>query len=344
SGLRVIPVYGGAGMGKQLDMLRQGGTHIVVATPGRLLDHLQQGSVRLDKVQTLILDEADRMLDMGFLPDMQRVLRAVPKVRQTALFSATVPEPIRKLTGQFLSDPVTVKVEAGPTATPLCDQFKVFLEKPAKLRSLLALLAKEKPERTIVFTRTKHLAKRLAPQLGRAGYKAVALQGNMSQGQRERAMQAFRDGDMDLLVATDVASRGIDVPEVSHVVNFDLPDEPEAYVHRIGRTGRMGRTGRAFTFVQSDEHRDLKLIERISGIPMAEYDVGELPPEPAPVAAVTNGNNPAGFGQARHGANSRHGRPPGPGHHAKKSPQGGFGRGRGPSRSGGGRTSTGRSS
>ncbi|MFO1533775.1 MAG: DEAD/DEAH box helicase, partial [Thermoplasmatota archaeon] len=135
--IRVVPIYGGVGFGKQNDDLRRGGNVVVVATPGRLLDHLQQGSVRLDKVQTLILDEADRMLDMGFLPDMQRVLRAVPKVRQTALFSATVPEPIRKLTGQFLSDPVTVKVEAGPTATPLCDQFKVFLEKPAKLRSLL---------------------------------------------------------------------------------------------------------------------------------------------------------------------------------------------------------------
>jgi superfamily II DNA/RNA helicase len=335
SGLRIIPIYGGAGFGKQNDALRQGGTHLVVATPGRLLDHLQQGTVRIDAIRHLILDEADRMLDMGFLPDMQRVLRAIPKVRQTALFSATVPEPIRKLTAQFLTDPVNVKVESGPTATPLCDQFKVYLEKPLKMRSLLALLAREKPERAIVFTRTKHLAKRMAPQLARAGHKAVALQGNMSQGQRERAMQAFRDGEVDLLVATDVASRGIDVPEVSHVVNFDLPDEPEAYVHRIGRTGRMGRTGRAFTFVQSDEHRDLKLIERISGIPMAEYDVGELPPEPAAVAPVTNGNHPAGYGQARHGANSRHGRPPGPGHHAKKSPQGGFGRGRSP-RSGGG--------
>ncbi|HEX2065529.1 MAG TPA: DEAD/DEAH box helicase [Candidatus Thermoplasmatota archaeon] len=334
SGLRVIPVYGGAGFGKQNDMLRQGGTHIVVATPGRLLDHLQQGSVRLDRVQVLVLDEADRMLDMGFLPDMQRVLRAVPKVRQTALFSATVPEPIRKLTSQFLTDPVSVKVETGPTATPLCEQLKLHVEKPLKTRTLLALLAKERPERAIVFTRTKHLAKRLAPQLGRAGHKAVALQGNMSQGQRERAMQAFRDGDVELLVATDVASRGIDVPEVSHVINYDLPDEPEAYVHRIGRTGRMGRTGRAFTFVQSDEHRDLKVIERISGIPMAEYAVGELPPEPAAVAPATNGNNPGGL--PRQGANSRHGRPAGPGHHAKKSPQGGFGRGRAP-RSGGGR-------
>jgi superfamily II DNA/RNA helicase len=340
SGLRIIPIYGGAGFGKQNDALRQGGTHVVVATPGRLLDHLQQGTVRIDAIKHLILDEADRMLDMGFLPDMQRVLRAVPKVRQTALFSATVPDQIRKLTTQFLTDPVNVKVESGPTATPLCDQFKVYLEKPLKMRSLLALLAKEKPERAIVFTRTKHLAKRMAPQLARAGHKAVALQGNMSQSQRERAMQAFRDGDVDLLVATDVASRGIDVPEVSHVVNFDLPDEPEAYVHRIGRTGRMGRTGRAFTFVQSDEHRDLKLIERISGIPMAEYEVGELPPEPA---AAPHNDGPQG---PRSGANSRHGRPSGPGHHAKKSPQGGFGRGRGPSRSGGGggRSSGGRSS
>jgi superfamily II DNA/RNA helicase len=330
SGLRVIPVYGGAGFGKQNDMLRQGGTHIVVATPGRLLDHLQQGTVRLEKVQHLILDEADRMLDMGFLPDMERVLRAVPKVRQTALFSATVPEPIRRLTGRFLTNPITVRVEAGPAATPLAEQFKIMLEKPLKTRTLLALLSKEKPERTIVFTRTKHLAKRLAPQLGRSGHRAVALQGNMSQGQRERAMDAFRKGEVDILVATDVASRGIDVPEVSHVVNFDLPDEPEAYVHRIGRTGRMGRTGKAFTFVQSDEHRELRDIERTAGNPMLPYDVGELPPEPAAAPAQGSGHRPHGQGHS----NPRR-RAPGPGHHAKKAP---FSGGQGGSRYGGRRS------
>ncbi|MEA3190817.1 MAG: ATP-dependent helicase RhlE [Thermoplasmata archaeon] len=325
SGLRIVTVYGGVGMGNQTaELTRHGGTILLVATPGRLLDHVQQGTARLEKVKFLILDEADRMLDMGFLPDMERVLRAVPKVRQTMLFSATVPEPIRRLTSKFLTDPVTVKVEAGPTATPLCEQFKVHLEKTQKTRALLALLAKEKPERTIVFTRTKHLAKRLAPQLSKAGHNAVALQGNMSQNQRERSMQAFRDGEATLLVATDVASRGIDVPEVSHVVNYDLPDEPEAYVHRIGRTGRMGRTGRSFTFVQSDEHRDLKNIERISGTQMAQFDVGELPPEPPQVVPERRERLPGpsgGYGRGQ-GRGQGRGRGSGPGHHAKKAPQG----------------------
>ena len=327
SRIRVIPIYGGVGMGKQNDDLRRGGNQVVVATPGRLLDHMQQGTIRLDRVRQLILDEADRMLDMGFLPDVERILRAVPQQRQTGLFSATVPEPIRRLSSKFLNDPVTVKVEAGPTATPLAEQFKIFMEKPHKTRALLALLAKEKPEQVIIFTRTKHLAKRLAPQLERSGHKAAALQGNMSQGQRERAMSAFREGTVTVLVATDIASRGIDVPEVSHVVNFDLPDEPEAYVHRIGRTGRMGRTGKAFTFVQSDEHRDLRTIESISGIRMTEYDVGELPPEPQMPPKAENGFRDNGY--SRHSG----------GQARPRGPSGGFGRtgGRSAGRSGGGR-------
>ncbi|MES2154387.1 MAG: DEAD/DEAH box helicase [bacterium] len=325
SPIRVIPIYGGVGLGRQTDELRRAGTQIVVATPGRLLDHLQQGNARLDKIKILILDEADRMLDMGFLPDMERVLRAVPPVRQTALFSATVPEPIRKLSARFLKDPFSVKVEAGPAATPLAEQFKIHCEKSQKTRALLALLAKEKPERAIVFCRTKHLAKRLARQLAGTGLSAVALQGNMSQNQRERAMEDFRQGKATLLIATDVASRGIDVPEISHVVNYDIPTVPEDYVHRIGRTGRMGRTGRAFTFIQSDEHHDLRLIERTAGSAMQPFDVGDLPAEP-PMPVVAQG-------QGNHSRRPHHGRPSGPGHHAKKTPQsGGRGQWRGPSR------------
>jgi ATP-dependent RNA helicase RhlE len=321
SGLRVFYVFGGVGFGNQTRDLRSDQTAILVATPGRLLDHLKQGNARLDKVQLLILDEADRMLDMGFLPDVERVLRAVPAQRQTGLFSATVPDAIRRLTQRFLKDPVNVKVETGEVTTPLAEQFVVKVEKANKTRALLALLTKEKPEQVMVFTRTKHLAKRLAPALERAGHKAVALQGNMSQGQRERAMGAFREGSATILVATDIAGRGIDVPETSHVVNYDLPDEPEAYVHRIGRTGRMGRTGRAFTFVQGDQHHDLKVIERLTGVQMQAYDVGVLPAEPAPAPA---GSGPAarqGGGPRYQGRGSRHaGRSSGPGHHAKKEP------------------------
>jgi ATP-dependent RNA helicase RhlE len=351
SPLKVYPIYGGAGMGRQTDDLRRGGTQIVVATPGRLLDHMQQGNARLDKIKILILDEADRMLDMGFIRDMEKILRAVPPVRQTALFSATVPDDIRRLSQKFLKDPVTVRVEAGPQATPLAEQFKIFLEKSQKTRGLLALLAKEKPERAIVFTRTKHQAKRIARQLVGQGHPAVALQGNMSQNQRERAMEDFRQGKATLMVATDVASRGIDVPEMSHVVNYDIPTVPEDYVHRIGRTGRMGRTGRAFTFIQSDEHHDLKLIERTAGSAMAPFDIGELPAEPAvPAGMADRGDNHSrrpfhGRGGGG-GGGGRSGGGGGSGHHAKKSPQGesrgyrggGYG---GRNRSGGGGRSSG---
>ncbi|MFA5944189.1 MAG: DEAD/DEAH box helicase [Candidatus Thermoplasmatota archaeon] len=336
--LRIFYVFGGVGFGNQTRDLAGSGTAIMVATPGRLLDHLKQGTARLDKVKVLILDEADRMLDMGFLPDVERVLRAVPVVRQTGLFSATVPDAIRRLSSKFLKDPVNVKVETGEVTAPKAEQFKITVEKSSKTRALLALLAKEQPDQVMVFTRTKHLAKRLAPVLERSGLKAVALQGNMSQGQRERAMTAFRSGEVKILVATDIAGRGIDVPETSHVVNYDLPDEPEAYVHRIGRTARMGRPGRAFTFVQPDQVHDLRVIERLTGVQMAAFDVGVLPAEPAP--APQNLGPQGGYG-GQGGGNSSHRpyRPSGPGHHAKKSPPGGGQRrnpdNRGPPRHGG---------
>ncbi len=332
SRVRVVAIYGGVGMGRQVEELRKPGTMVLVATPGRLLDHLRGGSARIEKTKLLVLDEADRMLDMGFLPDVERILKAVSPVRQTALFSATVPDPIRRLSQKFLRDPVPIRVETGEVSVPKAEQFKVYVEKANKSRALLALLKKETPDQVMVFTRTKHLAKRLAPALDRAGVPAVALQGNMSQSQRERAMQAFRDGTAKILVATDIAGRGIDVPETSHVVNFDLPDEPEAYVHRIGRTARMGRAGRAFTFVQSDEHHDLRTIERLTGVPMQPYDVGELPadlpPTPKHEPVGSNGqpiHNGGGRGGPRHGGHSGHGgrnqRHDGPGHHAKKAPR-----------------------
>ncbi len=315
SRLRIITVFGGVGFGKQTEELRRGGASILVATPGRLLDLAGQGIARLDRIRHLILDEADRMLDMGFLPDMERVLRLVPQKRQTGLFSATVPEPIRRLTARFLKDPVSIRIEQGPTATPAAEQFKSHVEKSLKVRALLKVLQDEKPEQVMVFTRTKHVAKRLARNLEAWGFPAVALQGNMSQNARERSMEAFRKGTAKILVATDIASRGIDVVQVSHVINFDLPDEPEAYVHRIGRTGRMGRTGRAFTFVQSDEQRDMRTIEQLAGTRIQLLSLGELPPEPAVVKPTAQAPSSPG-----------HGRRHGPGHHAKKQADGEGGR------------------
>ncbi|MEK6985448.1 MAG: DEAD/DEAH box helicase [Candidatus Thermoplasmatota archaeon] len=356
SRLRVVEIYGGVGYGKQTHDLRAGGTVLLVATPGRLIDYLGQGMFKLDQVQILVLDEADRMLDMGFVHDVERILRHLPAKRQTGFYSATVPQPIQKLADKMLQNPVKVKVESGPQTTTLTEQRMLKVEKVDKNRALLVLLHQEQPERGIVFCRTKHLTKRLAEQLQTKGWTSVPLQGNMSQGQRERAMDAFRKGDARLLVATDVAARGIDVPELTHVINFDLPDEPEAYVHRIGRTGRMGRTGKAFTFVQSDEAHDWRTIERIAGLQIPRHDIGPLPTE-GPVGpdlgkAAVNYKGTQGHAQPTR-------QPHEGGHHARKAPsagpQGGFGRqgGRGPRAkasfnrgraSSGGRSSGGRSS
>jgi ATP-dependent RNA helicase DeaD len=279
--IEVVAVYGGVGYGDQTNELRQNKPLIVVATPGRLLDHLNRRSARLENVAHLVLDEADRMLDMGFLPDVERILKALPKARQTSLFSATLPDEIRRLCQRFMNKPETVRIETGQAATPLTEQFRIDVTVPQKGVALTKLLQKEAPQQAIVFTRTKHLAKRLARSLSHEGHHAVSLQGNMTQGQRERALNDFRDGKAKILVATDIASRGLDVPDVSHVINYDLPMEPDAYVHRIGRTGRMGKSGRAFSFVQPDQGRDLFDVERASGVKMTPYDLGELP-KPAP--------------------------------------------------------------
>lgn len=265
SNLSIVTIYGGAGFGKQNDDLGRRGAKIVVATPGRLLDHLDRGTLTLDRVGFWVLDEADRMLDMGFVRDMRKV-RSMLNTRelQTALFSATIPDDVRKLIKEFTVDAVNIRVEDGETTIPDAEQYMSKVEKQDKQKVLLHLLAEERPERAVVFTRTKHLAKRLSKKLDSHGWSSVALQGNMTQGQRERAMEAYRGGKARVLVATDVAARGLDVPGITHVVNFDLPD-PEQYVHRVGRTARNGASGKAYTFVQSDEHKDLKVIERFAG-------------------------------------------------------------------------------
>ncbi len=302
--LRIVPVYGGVGMGAQVQALRSRSPLVVVATPGRLLDHLQQGNARLDGVRLLVLDEADRMLDMGFLPDVERIIGALPRDRQTALFSATVPDPIKKLSLRFMHQPTMIRTEEGPAVTPQAEQFLVEVPADRKAHALQSLLEKEAPERAIVFTRTKHRARSLARTLQRGGWTAVALQGNMTQGQRERALSTFRGGEARILVATDVASRGLDVPEVGHVINYDLPDEADAYVHRVGRTARLHRKGRAFSLVPPNERRDAQGIERATGVQMAPYELALPPPPTVPADATTfpavkPSRAPAGRGEAR---------------------------------------------
>jgi len=264
--VRIATIIGGVAQGNQVRALNAK-PDIVVACPGRLLDLYEQGHVKLNEVQTLVLDEADHMFDMGFLPSIKKIVRALPKRRQNLLFSATMPKELRKLADDILVDPVVIELSSSkPVETVSHSLFPV--DEGTKLDLLVHIFESEKPKSAIVFTRTKHRAKRMAEKLAKLGLKAVALQGNMSQGQRDRAMEGFRAGRMDVLVATDIAARGIDVAAVSHVINFDLPMTPEAYTHRIGRTGRAERTGVAYTFVVPDDADGVKAIEKLLGSPI----------------------------------------------------------------------------
>jgi ATP-dependent RNA helicase RhlE len=261
--LRSVVVYGGVSVHNQIEKLKRG-TEIIVACPGRLLDHLSQRTVELSKVEVLVLDEADQMFDMGFFPDVRRILGHLPKERQTLLFSATMPTEIRRLANDILREPVTVQVgtvTAAVTVThalyPVAQHLKTGL--------LLELLHHTDTESVLVFTRTKHRAKRLGEQLVKAGYKAASIQGNLSQNRRQEAMDGFRSGAYQILVATDIAARGIDVSQISHVINYDIPDTTEAYIHRIGRTGRAARSGDAFTLVTREDNDLVRSIERVLG-------------------------------------------------------------------------------
>ncbi len=263
AGITTVAVIGGVNQNPQVRALRAR-PDIVVACPGRLLDLMQQGEVRLDAVEMLVLDEADQMFDMGFLPSIRRILAALPAQRQNLLFSATMPDEVRRLTRDLLHDPAVVELaHTRPASTIEHALYPVASDRKVEL--LRHLLADDDFASAIVFLRTKHRAKRLAQQLAGLGHNAVALQGNMSQAQRERAMQGFRDGRFDVLVATDIAARGIDVAGVSHVINFDVPNTPEAYTHRIGRTGRAERTGKAYTFVAPEDGGAVRDIERKLG-------------------------------------------------------------------------------
>jgi ATP-dependent RNA helicase RhlE len=263
TGLRSATVYGGVSIIPQIKKLRAG-TEIIVACPGRLLDHMNQRTINLSYLEVLVLDEADRMLDMGFLPDIKRIIKHIPKSRQTLFFSATMPEGIRKLANDILKDPVTVQVgHTAPVNTVTHALYPV--EQNLKTGLLLKLLGNTDTESVLVFTRTKHRAKRVGVQLEKAGYHAASLQGNLSQNRRQEALQGFRDGRYQVLVATDIAARGIDVSCISHVINFDMPDTADAYTHRIGRTGRAAKTGDAFTFMTREDEPMVRSIERVLG-------------------------------------------------------------------------------
>ncbi len=290
--VRSAAVYGGVGKGPQLSALQRG-TEIIVACPGRLLDHIHAGDVDLSHIEVLVLDEADRMLDMGFLPDIRRILKHVPPKRQTMLFSATMPADIRSLADSVLTDPVTVQVDVIAPAKTVSHALYPVPE-TLKNKLLHALLEQTATARVLVFTRTKHRAKRLALDLDKHGYRVAALQGNLSQNRRQEAMDGFRGGKYDILVATDIAARGIDVSEISHVINYDMPDTVDAYTHRIGRTGRAEATGEAVTFAIQDDEPMVRDIERVLGKPIERrrlggFNYGDFAPEsqrPAPKKSV----------------------------------------------------------
>jgi ATP-dependent RNA helicase RhlE len=257
---RCVTVYGGVNINPQIQKLRSG-VEIVVACPGRLLDHIGQGTIDLSHLEVLVLDEADHMFDMGFLPDIRRILKHIPRKRQTLLFSATMPPDIRRLASDILLDPVTVQV--GSTAPPVTVTHALYpVAQHLKTPLLLELLRHTDTESVLIFTRTKHRAKRVGEQLEKAGYKAASLQGNLSQNRRQAALDGFRDGTFQILVATDIAARGIDVSQISHVINYDIPDTAEAYIHRIGRTGRAARSGDALTLVTGEDTVMVRTIER----------------------------------------------------------------------------------
>jgi len=272
SGLSVIPVYGGVGYDPQVKALR-GGVDVVVATPGRLLDHLEKQNVVLDEIEVLVLDEADRMLDMGFAPQINRIVAQLHSYRQTLLFSATMPPEVEALARKYLRKPVVVQVGRRSGAATTVQHFVYPCPKDKKTSLLVELLKKESLDSVLVFTRTKHGADRVVKALEKAGINAGAMHADKTQGQRTKALDDFKKAKLRVLVATDIAQRGLDISGISHVINFDVPQQAEDYVHRIGRTGRAAATGDAYTFMCADEIAMVKSIERIVGQPIPRISV-----------------------------------------------------------------------
>jgi ATP-dependent RNA helicase RhlE len=286
-------IFGGVSQHSQVEKLKRG-VDILVATPGRLLDLMNQGFINLKTLEIFVLDEADRMLDMGFIHDVKKVIKSLPEKRQTLFFSATMPDEIQNLAKMMLKNPVKVEVTPPSSTVDKIDQRVYFTNKPDKRKLLLHLLESNGIESALVFTRTKHGADKVARFLDKAKINSAAIHGNKSQNARQNALKNFKNGKLSVLVATDIAARGIDIDELGHVFNFDLPNVPETYVHRIGRTGRAGNEGIAISFCAADERKELKDIEKLASIkiPVVEehpYPM-DLNAEPAPVATGNNRN------------------------------------------------------
>lgn len=263
--LRLLPIYGGQPIARQLTALRRG-VHAIVATPGRLMDHMRRGTVELGQVKMLVLDEADQMLQMGFQEDVEYILEHISSERVTALFSATMPQPILNIVHQYMRDAEMIRLSKPKALTaPRIDQSYYIVPFPQKFEALARVLDARQPDRTLVFCATKRMVDEVVDRLQARGFDAEGLHGDVSQPMREKVLRNFRDATTDVLVATDVAARGLDITDVTIVVNFDIPPDPEYYVHRIGRTGRVGRKGEAITFVNPREMRELKAIERVTG-------------------------------------------------------------------------------
>ena len=286
--LRSATIYGGVGASRQIKALKDG-VEILVATPGRLLDLMQQRHANLNRIEILVLDEGDRMFDMGFLPDIKRIIKAVPVQRQTMLFSATFPLEVEQLAAQSLRDPQRISLGLSrPAHTVTHALYPV----PAHLKSalLLKLLKQTATDSVLVFTRTKHRAEKVARQIAHAGFRVTSLHSNRTQGQREQALSGFRSGHFPIMVATDIAARGLDVENISHVINYDMPDTADAYIHRIGRTGRAQRTGDAFTLVTPEDDDMIRALERIMGKPLMRLTLDDFdysPPAPPRHASAT---------------------------------------------------------
>lgn len=305
SPLKIGVVVGGVSINKQTEQLARG-VDILVATPGRLLDLVNRKAVTLTQGRYLVLDEADQMLDLGFIHDLRKISKLVPKTRQTLLFSATMPKQIAELAGEYLTNPVKVEVTPPGKAADKVEQYVHFVPGKDLKTTILKKTLTENPDGlSLIFSRTKHGAEKLMKHLDHVGFKAASIHGNKSQGQRERALKAFRDGEIRVLVATDVAARGIDIPGVTHVYNYDLPEVPDAYVHRIGRTARAGRDGIAIAFCAPDEIRLLRDIEKLMGISIAVAS-GEAPVDQARPAKGRGGRGNNGAGHRKGNGGGQH--------------------------------------
>jgi len=310
--LRSTEIFGGVKMNPQIHKLRQG-VDILVATPGRLLDHMRQGHIDLSQVETLILDEADRMLDMGFIHDIRKVIKAVPDNRQTLMFSATFSKEIRKLAEDLVHNPERIEIAPEQTTAERVEQVVHPVDQPNKRALLSRLIGRGDWQQVLVFTRTKHGANKLSQQLEEDGITSAAIHGNKSQAQRTKALSGFKGGKVRALVATDIAARGLDIDQLPHVVNFDLPNVPEDYVHRIGRTGRAGQSGRAVSLVAPAENRMLKDIEKVLKTQLPREKVPGYEPAPGQKQSQDNrgggksGRNAGGKGNQRASGNRRNG-------------------------------------